>query len=62
MGANAVNTMTEAIAPLIEKISGGRVYLRIISNLAVKRLASAKATFPKEVLGGEDVVNGIVNS
>jgi hydroxymethylglutaryl-CoA reductase len=62
MGANAVNTMTEAIAPLIEKISGGRVCLRIISNLAVKRLARAKATFPKEALGGEEVVDGIVNA
>jgi len=62
MGANAVNTMTEAVAPLIEKISGGRVYLRIISNLAVKRLARAKATFPKEALGGEEVVDGIVNA
>jgi hydroxymethylglutaryl-CoA reductase len=62
MGANAVNTMTEAIAPLIEKTSGGRVYLRIISNLAVRRLARAKATFPKEALGGEDVVEGIVNA
>jgi hydroxymethylglutaryl-CoA reductase len=62
MGANAVNTMTEAVAPLIEEISGGHVYLRIISNLAVKRLARAKATFPKEELGGEDVVDGIVNA
>lgn len=62
MGANAVNTMAEAVAPLIEKISGGRVYLRIISNLAVKRLARAKATFPKEELGGEEVVDGIVNA
>ncbi|MGP8068267.1 MAG: hydroxymethylglutaryl-CoA reductase, degradative [Candidatus Bathyarchaeia archaeon] len=62
MGANAVNTMTEAVAPLIEKISGGRVYLRIISNLAVKRLARAKATFPKDALGGEEVVDGIVNA
>jgi hydroxymethylglutaryl-CoA reductase len=62
MGANAVNTMTEAIAPLIEKISRGRVYLRIISNLAVRRLARAKATFSKEALGGEDVVEGIVNA
>jgi hydroxymethylglutaryl-CoA reductase len=62
MGANAVNTMTEAVAPLIEKISGGRVCLRIISNLAVKRLARAKATFPKEALGGEEVVDGIVNA
>jgi hydroxymethylglutaryl-CoA reductase len=62
MGANAVNTMTEAVAPLIEKISRGRVCLRIISNLAVKRLARAKAIFPKEALGGEEVVDGIVNA
>ncbi len=62
MGANAVNTMTEAVAPLIEKISGGRVLLRIISNLAVKRLARAKATFPKDALGGAEVVDGIVNA
>jgi len=62
MGANAVNTMAEAVAPLIEKISGGRVYLRIISNLAVKRLARAKATFAKEALGGAEVVDGIVNA
>jgi hydroxymethylglutaryl-CoA reductase len=62
MGANAVNTMVEAVAPMVEQISGGRVYLRIISNLAVKRLARAKATFTKEALGGEDVVDGIVNA
>jgi hydroxymethylglutaryl-CoA reductase len=62
MGANAVNTMVEAVAPIVERISGGRVYLRIISNLAVKRLAGAKATFTKEALGGEDVVDGIVNA
>jgi len=62
MGANAVNTMAEAVAPLIEKISGGHVYLRIISNLAVKRLARARATFTKEALGGEEVVQGIVNA
>ena len=62
MGANAVNTMVEAVAPMVEQISGGRVYLRIISNLAVKRLARAKATFTKEALGGEDVVDGIVRA
>jgi hydroxymethylglutaryl-CoA reductase len=62
MGANAVNTMVEAVAPMVEQISGGRVYLRIISNLAVKRLARAKATFTKEALGGEDVVDGIVKA
>ena len=37
MGANAVNTMAEAVAPLVEEISGGKVYLRIISNLADMR-------------------------
>ncbi len=59
MGANAVNTMAEAVAPMIEEITGGHVYLRIISNLAVKRLAKAWCTVPKESLGGEDVVDGI---
>ncbi len=62
MGANAVNTMAEAVAPTIERITGGRVYLRIISNLATKRLARAWCTIPKEVLGGEEVVDGIVNA
>jgi len=62
MGANAVNTMCEAVAPLIERITGGRVYLRIISNLAVKRLARAWCVVPKEAVGGEDVVDGIVNA
>ena len=59
MGANAVNTMAEAVAPLIEQLTGGRVYLRIISNLAVKRLAKSWCTVPKEALGGEEVVDGI---
>ena len=59
MGANAVNTMAEAVAPVIEQLTGGHVYLRIISNLAVKRLAKAWCTVPKEALGGEAVVDGI---
>jgi hydroxymethylglutaryl-CoA reductase len=62
MGANAVNTMAEAVTPIIERITGGRVYLRIISNLATKRLARACCTVPKEVVGGEQVVDGIVNA
>jgi hydroxymethylglutaryl-CoA reductase len=62
MGANAVNTMAEAVAPLIERITGGRVYLRIISNLATKRLAKAWCTVPKSSVGGEEVVDGIVNA
>jgi hydroxymethylglutaryl-CoA reductase len=59
MGANAVNTMCEAVAPMIETLSEGHVYLRIISNLAVKRLAKATCTVPKEAVGGEAVVEGI---
>jgi len=60
MGANAVNTMAEAVSPMIERITGGHVYLRIISNLAVKRMAKAWCTVPKESLGGEAVVDGVV--
>jgi hydroxymethylglutaryl-CoA reductase len=59
MGANAVNTMAEAVAPIIEQLTGGHVYLRIISNLAVRRLAKATCVVPKEALGGEEVVEGI---
>ena len=60
MGANAVNTMAEAVAPTIERLTGGRVYLRIISNLADRRIARARAVFKKEAIGGEEVVDGIV--
>ena len=60
MGANAVNTMAEAVAPYIEEITGGKVYLRIISNLADKRLVRAHCVVPKDALGGEEVVDGIV--
>ncbi|MEH7272519.1 hydroxymethylglutaryl-CoA reductase, degradative [Neobacillus vireti] len=62
MGANAVNTMAEAIAPMVESITYGRVILRIISNLADRRLARARAVFSAEGLGGKDVVRDIVNA
>src|SRR5271169_6049882 len=62
MGANAVNTMAEAIAPDIERISQGRVFLRIISNLATKRLVRSTATFDTELLGGRDIAEGIVEA
>jgi len=62
MGANAVNTMAEALAPRIEEITGGRVYLRIISNLADKRLARARAVFKAEDIGGHEVVDGIIQA
>jgi len=60
MGANAVNTMAEAVAPMVEEITGGKVFLRIISNLADKRLVRATAVFDKEAIGGEETVDGIV--
>jgi len=62
MGANAVNTMAEAVASLIERITNGRVYLRIISNLATKRLARAWTVVAKEAVGGEKVVDGIIEA
>ena len=60
MGANAVNTMAEAVAPMVEEAAGGRVFLRIISNLADRRLVRASAVFEKEAVGGDEAVEGIV--
>ncbi len=62
MGANAVNTMVEAVAPFIEQLTGGKVNLRIISNLATYRLARARAVFARDVIGGEEVVDGIISA
>jgi hydroxymethylglutaryl-CoA reductase len=62
MGANVVNTMAEAVAPFIEKVTGGSVNLRIVSNLADMRLARAEAVFDSVVLGGEKVVDGIIEA
>jgi len=67
MGANTVNTAAEALAPVVEEITGGRVHLRILSNLADRRLARAKCAIPAELLAfddypGERVVRGIVEA
>jgi len=62
MGANAVNTMCEALAPILEEITGGKVRLRILSNLADKRIVKAKAVFDKEKIGGEKVVDAFLES
>jgi hydroxymethylglutaryl-CoA reductase len=62
MGANAVNTMCEALAPMIEELTGGKIRLKILSNLADKRIVKAKAVFDKEKIGGEDVVNAFLES
>ena len=60
MGANAVNTMCEALAPTVEELTGGRVLLRIISNLADRRLARAESVVRKDAIGGEGAVDDIV--
>jgi len=67
MGANIVNTAAEALAPLVEEITGGRVNLRILSNLADQRLARAEARVPAETLSfegfdGHTVVERIVEA
>jgi hydroxymethylglutaryl-CoA reductase len=60
MGANVTNTMCEAVSPFIEKITGGKALLRILSNYSTRRMVKAKAIFEKESVGGEDVVDNIV--
>jgi hydroxymethylglutaryl-CoA reductase len=67
MGANAVNTAAEWLTPLIEQLTHGRVHLRILSNLADRRLASARCRIPPEILAfgefaGERVRDGIVEA
>ncbi len=62
MGANTVNTMVERIAPLVEDVTGGTVRLRILSNLATERLVRAWAVFDEKELGGEEVVDGILDA
>jgi len=60
MGANVTNTMCEGVAPLIEKLTGGRVILRILSNYSTKRLVRGKAIFDKDEVGGEEIVDNIL--
>ena len=62
MGANITNTMCESVSPLIEKITGGRALLRILSNYSTRRMVKAKAVFEKEAVGGEQVVNNIISA
>jgi hydroxymethylglutaryl-CoA reductase len=59
MGANVTNTMCEAVSPLLEKITGGRSLLRILSNYSTRRIAKATAVFDKKEIG-EDVVDDII--
>jgi hydroxymethylglutaryl-CoA reductase len=60
MGANAVNTMAEKLAPHIEKWTGGRHHARILSNYADRRLARARCEWRPEDIGGADVRDRIM--
>jgi hydroxymethylglutaryl-CoA reductase len=67
MGANTVNTMAEAVSPLVEKLTGGSVRLRILSNLADLRLARARVRITPDVLKtkdrtGEDIIEGVLDA
>jgi hydroxymethylglutaryl-CoA reductase len=67
MGANAVNTACERLAPRVEELTGGRVHLKILSNLADRRLARARVTIPVDELAfeeytGEQVRDGIIEA
>ena len=67
MGANAVNTAVERLAPRLETITGGKAHLRILSNLADRRLAKAQCTIPLSELAfdaypAEDVRDGIISA
>jgi hydroxymethylglutaryl-CoA reductase len=67
MGANTVNTMAESVSPLVEKLTGGTVRLRILSNLADLRLARARVRLTPEVLetperSGEEIVEGVIDA
>jgi len=61
MGANAINSIAEKIAPIFEEITGGKVCLKILSNLADKRLVKAIATIKKDIIGKE-AVDGIIKA
>lgn len=62
MGANAVNTMAEAVSPYLEEITGGTAELRILSNLADRRIVRARAVWKKEDIGGEEVVDKMISA
>lgn len=62
MGANLVNTACEMIAGRVAELTGGRVNLRILTNLSDRRIARANCRITQEALGGDDVVKNIVQA
>ncbi len=57
MGANVTNSMCEAAAPIIERVTGGKALLRILSNYSTGRMVSATATFDRDATGGGEIVD-----
>jgi len=62
MGANAVNTMAEAVSPVIEKITEGKVVVRILSNLADQRIVRARATFETPFQGDQAILEKFMSA
>ncbi len=67
MGANIINTMVESLAPTVEELTGGKVYLRILSNLADRCVAKATCVIPPKLLAtgeysGEEVRDGVISA
>lgn len=60
MGANVTNTMCEGVAPLVEKITGGKAILKILSNYSTRRMVYGSAVFDKDEVGGEEIVDNII--
>ena len=62
MGANACNKIAESLSSILEDMTNGKSILRIVSNLATERLVEASAIFNKEILGGEEIINRILDA
>lgn len=62
MGANAVNTMAEAVSGAVAAIAGGDALLRILTNKADRRLSRARAVFDRDLLGGNEVIDNILHA
>jgi hydroxymethylglutaryl-CoA reductase len=62
MGANTINSMCELLGPEIERKTNGKVILKIVSNYSTERIATSKATFKKEELGGAKIVDRVLSA
>ena len=62
MGANVTNSMCEVVTPMLEKLTGGRALLRILSNYSTTRLARASAIFRSDLIGGSRIVDDMIHA